>query len=284
MRQRSVSAIGVVVVGLVPALLGGIIFPIAFTIIALLAFREVLPLLKLERREFQIIGSACIVLAGILAWRYPDGRYLPLVMGISVLLPLAYIVFDRAGTPDRRDWTTAVGATLYLVLPTFAAIAIRGMDGTVDQSWFRTFSNAMPGNDRASEGLGWFLMALLITWMSDTAAYLIGKSIGRTKLIPRVSPNKTVEGALGGVIAAGITAVVCVVGFGLDMHPLTAVIFGIGIGIVGILGDLSESVLKRRAGVKDSSNLIPGHGGMLDRIDALIFILVAVWALLPVFQ
>jgi phosphatidate cytidylyltransferase len=281
LRERSISAIGIVIVGLVPALLGGAVFALVFTAITLLAFREVIPLLKLDRRELHLAGYFCIALAGLMAFLFPDGRFFPLVVGVSVLAPIAYIVFQRAGATDRRDWTTTIGASLYLVLPTFAAIALRGTEGTVDRSWFQSFADAMPGADRTAEGLGWFLTALLITWMSDTAAYLVGKSVGRTKLIPRVSPNKTVEGAIGGLTAAGVTAVVCVVGFGLGVHPLTAVIVGIVIGSIGMLGDLSESMLKRRAGVKDSGNLIPGHGGMLDRIDALIFVLTITWALLP---
>lgn len=281
MRERAISAIGIVIVGLVPALLGGVVFAVVFTAITLLAFREVIPLLNIKRRELQIVGYCAILLAGVIAWIFPDTRYFPLVIAVSTLTPLAFTIFQHAGSTDRRDWTTTIGASLYLVLPTFAAIALRGTEGTVDRAWFESLANAMPGADRTAQGLGWFLMALLITWMSDTAAYLVGKSIGRTKLIPRVSPNKTVEGALGGLIAAGITAVLCVIGFGLGMHPLTAVIFGIVIGIIGMLGDLSESMLKRRASVKDSGHLIPGHGGILDRIDALIFVLTITWALMP---
>lgn len=282
MRERSISAVGIVIVGLLPALLGGPVFAVVFTAITLVALHEALRLLNIDRREFQIICYASVAAAGLLAWLRPDGRFFPLVVGVSVLLPLIAIVFQRAGTADRRDWTTAVGASLYLGLPAFAAIALRGTVGTVDRAWFQSFADALPGADRTAAGLGWFLTALLITWMSDTAAYLVGKSIGRTKLIPRVSPNKTVEGAIGGLTAAGITAVICVVGFGLGVHPLTAVIFGIVVGSIGMLGDLSESMLKRRAGVKDSGDLIPGHGGMLDRIDALIFVLTVTWALMPV--
>lgn len=283
MRERSISAIGVVIVGLLPALIGGPIFAIVFTAITLIAFRELIPLLKIDRREFQIIGYASIALSGALAWLFPDGRLFPLVVAFTVLVPLGHVVFQQGKTVDQRDWTTIIGASFYLVLPTFAAIALRETEGTVERAWFQSLADTLPGSDSTAFGLGWFLTALLITWLSDSAAYLVGKSVGRTKLIPRVSPNKTVEGAIGGLTAAGITAVVCVVGFGLGIHPLTAVIFGIVIGMIGMLGDLSESVLKRRAGVKDSGNLIPGHGGMLDRIDALIFVVTVTWTLTPMF-
>lgn len=281
MRTRSISAIGIVVVGLVPALVGGPIFAIVFTAIALAAFHEVLPLLGITERRQHGFGYGIIVLAGVLAWITPDGRYFPLAASAAVLIPLAAPVFLRDHGRDVRDWAAISGATLYLALPTFAAIALRGTEGSVDRAWFQSLADAMPGGGRTAEGLGLFLMALLITWMSDTAAYLVGRSIGRTRLIPRVSPNKTVEGAIGGLVAAAITAVVCVVGFGLGINPLTAVIFGIVVGAIGMVGDLSESMLKRRAGVKDSGTLIPGHGGMLDRIDALIFVVTVTWALLP---
>lgn len=281
MRERSVSAIGIVILVLIPALIGGVIFAIAFTAATIVAFRELLPLLRVRERQPKIIGYLIIGVAGLLALLFPDGRYFPLVVALTALVPLGLIVFQPAGVSDGRGWTTSMGATLYLVLPTFAAIALRGTEGSVDREWFQSLDDAMPGSDGSAEGLGLFLTALLITWLSDTAAYLVGKSVGRTKLIPRVSPNKTVEGAIGGLIAAGVTAVACVVAFGLAIHPLTAVIFGMLVGAAGMIGDLSESALKRRAGVKDSGNLIPGHGGMLDRIDALIFVLTITWALLP---
>lgn len=280
-RERSFSAIGIVILVLIPALIGGVIFAIAFTAATIVAFRELLPLLRIRERQPMIIGYLIIGVAGLLALIFPDGRYFPLVVALTALVPLGVVVFQSSAVSDERGWTTSTGATLYLVLPTFAAIALRGTEGTVDHDWFQSLADAMPGPDGTAEGLGLFLTALLITWLSDTAAFLVGKSVGRTKLIPRVSPNKTVEGAIGGLIAAGVTGVVCVVAFGLAIHPLTAVIFGLLLGAAGMIGDLSESMLKRRAGVKDSGSLIPGHGGMLDRIDALIFVLTITWALLP---
>ena len=283
MRQRSISAVGVVVLGLVPALVGGPLFAIAFTLITLQSYREVVALLPGMPRSLSTLGYAWIGFSGLLALLEPDGRYLPLVIGLAVLTPMGVIVFHRPEPVDQRDWMSAIAPTLYLLLPTFGAIAIRGTEGSVDRSWLSSVADAMPfDGESTARGLGWFLTALLITWLSDTAAYLVGKSVGRTKLIPAVSPNKTVEGAAGGLLAAGITAALCVFAFGLDVHPLTAFVLGILLGGIGMIGDLAESMLKRRAGVKDSGTLIPGHGGMLDRIDALIFVIVATWALLPI--
>jgi phosphatidate cytidylyltransferase len=110
-----------------------------------------------------------------------------------------------------------------------------------------------------------------VTWLSDTGAYLVGRSFGKRKLIPLVSPNKTWEGLIGGLVAATITGILCAWLFGLDINLLLAAAVGLIIAVVGVIGDLTESLIKRQAGVKDSGTLIPGHGGMLDRLDALLF-------------
>lgn len=281
MRQRSISAVGIVILGLVPALIGGAIFAVSFGIIAIVGFRELIRLQRLDERPFQMVGYISIVGAAILTWMFPDGRFFPLLLAFIVLTNLSIIVFRAQTASSRRDWNAATGATLYIVLPVFAAVAMRETHGFVDRQWFQSLSDAMPGTNNTAEGLGWFLTALFITWLSDTAAYLVGKSVGSRKLIPHVSPNKTVEGAIGGLLAAGITSVLCMMGFGLSVHPLTAFLAGIFLGAIGIFGDLSVSMIKRRARAKDSGHLIPGHGGILDRIDALIFVLVTMWAILP---
>lgn len=283
MKQRSISAIGIVVASIVPAILGNPLFALAIAIIMLLAFKELTSLVNLTDRASQYCGYASIIIAASAAYFYPDGRFLPAALALAVLVPLAMIVFRVFPEVILSDWSSTIGVTLYLFLPTFAAVSLRGTEGTVRSDWFQNAATAIPGQDDTAVGLGWFLLALLVTWLSDTAAYLVGRSVGRNKLIPRVSPNKTIEGAVGGLVAAGITAVLCTLLFGLDIHPLTAILLGIVLGAAGMIGDLSESMLKRRAGVKDSGDLIPGHGGMLDRIDALIFVLIATWAFQPLF-
>ncbi len=109
-------------------------------------------------------------------------------------------------------------------------------------------------------------------WLCDSAAYFAGRAFGRHKLFPRVSPNKTWEGAVAGVVfaVAGFVAARALVLPYLALH--SAVVCGLIVGIFGQLGDLAESLLKRDAGVKDSSSLIPGHGGVLDRFDSLMFV------------
>jgi phosphatidate cytidylyltransferase len=134
------------------------------------------------------------------------------------------------------------------------------------------------------EGAFVVMFPLIVTWVGDSGAYFMGRRFGRRKLIPAVSPGKSVEGAWGGLAAAGVAAVLLHVlvlrtipGLGLSL-PVTAAI-GLLLGVAAQVGDLAESVLKREAGVKDSGALLPGHGGILDRFDAVLFNLPLCWLL-----
>lgn len=113
----------------------------------------------------------------------------------------------------------------------------------------------------------WLFFTVLPTWAADVTAYLVGSAIGRRRLAPRISPGKTWEGTLAGFAACALVAVAVAAAFGLPRVP--SVILAVGLGPVGLAGDLFESYVKRRAGVKDSGTLLPGHGGLLDRLDSL---------------
>lgn len=134
------------------------------------------------------------------------------------------------------------------------------------------------------EGAAWILVATAITAGSDTGAYFVGRRFGRRKLCPGVSPKKTVEGALGGVCVAIIAALV--VGFWLLSEPQGGVLVGAAVllSLLGIMGDLTESMIKRGMGVKDSGHCLGGHGGILDRIDSLLFAIPALYYLLFLFS
>ena len=116
---------------------------------------------------------------------------------------------------------------------------------------------------------GWIVLLVLAVWSYDTGAYFIGKRFGRRKFLSHISPSKTYAGLIGGIVAA--TVVSALVLAGLGQQPVTALLVGPLISIAAQAGDLAESMLKRAAGAKDSGRLIPGHGGVLDRVDSFLF-------------
>jgi len=135
-------------------------------------------------------------------------------------------------------------------------------------------------------GAAWVIALLLLTWLNDSLAFLVGRQLGRHPMAPRISPKKTWEGFAGATIgtmaaAAALPAFAAAVGGALaplaDLAPASTLLLGAGLALVGPLGDLSKSLLKRQAGVKDSGHLIPGHGGMLDRTDSLLLGAALVW-------
>ena len=121
------------------------------------------------------------------------------------------------------------------------------------------------------DGRWWLLFLLVVIWSNDTFAYFAGRKLGRHKLAPVISPKKSVEGAVAGITGGAAVGLLFVHFTGMDSSPLNTVIITVFVGLVAMAGDLAESLLKRGAGVKDSGALIPGHGGVLDRIDSLIF-------------
>lgn len=130
--------------------------------------------------------------------------------------------------------------------------------------------------DYASAGT-WIVMLLVTIWVCDTAAYFCGLAFGRHKLFERVSPKKTWEGAIGGLIFAILMAVAAHYWFVRDLRLQDAIVIGFIVGTIGQMSDLAESLFKRDAGVKDSSSLIPGHGGVLDRFDSEMFVVPVVY-------
>ena len=120
-------------------------------------------------------------------------------------------------------------------------------------------------------GPSWLLFGLMLIWAMDTGAYAVGRFWGRHTLIARVSPNKTWEGLVGGIVLTLLVAIIRGVFFRFSLYQLSLlVLLAIVTGFFAVVGDLFESMLKRQAGIKDSGRLLPGHGGMLDRIDSLI--------------
>jgi phosphatidate cytidylyltransferase len=196
---------------------------------------------------------------------------LPLSAGVlAVLALLGATIWLRGveGQPLLAAATTVFGV-LYVGVPLAYGYALRYFDYSVGRN----------------AGTAIVFFPVLLTWASDVGAYAFGRLIGRRKLIPSVSPGKTVAGALGGLLVTLLVAAAYVTWV---LRPVASLSLGVG-ALVGFalavsaaaqLGDLAESLLKRDAGVKDSSHLIPGHGGVLDRFDSLFFVLPLSYVLL----
>lgn len=120
-------------------------------------------------------------------------------------------------------------------------------------------------------GIFFVFFVMLVTWAADTAAYYVGKGVGRRPLCPRISPKKTIEGFVGGLLVACGSAVLAKFWFLPTFSVLDCTVTAVLLSVIGLAGDLSESIVKRAAEVKDSGGIIPGHGGMLDRLDSLLF-------------
>lgn len=128
-------------------------------------------------------------------------------------------------------------------------------------------------------GKGWIFLVLLVVMACDTCAYFVGSKIGKRKLYPAVSPNKSVEGGIGGLVGSVLAVIVAGATFMPQIGIIDGIFIGLLLGVVGQLGDLFESLLKRACGVKDSGDMIPGHGGVLDRLDSLLFAFPVVYLL-----
>ncbi|HET9661778.1 MAG TPA: phosphatidate cytidylyltransferase [Thermomicrobiales bacterium] len=287
MKTRSISAIGVVLVGIVPALFGGPVWAITWALICMIAFVEFHGLASNFSPRIPKVGILLIPCFAAVAWTNHQERLAMGLVALSVFLPIISTVRRKNLAGSVTDWALGAAGTLYFGVAVFSASQLRLMDGTVSRKWLTDLdaSFSIAWHD-APRGLAWLLVVILCTWMADTFAYLVGSKVGKHKLAPVVSPNKSREGFGGGFVAAAVTGGITFWLFGLTSHWgwLWGLLFGAIIAWVALYGDLAESVLKRDAGVKDSSDLIPGHGGMLDRIDALLFTFTAGWFLALAFD
>jgi phosphatidate cytidylyltransferase len=178
---------------------------------------------------------------------------------IELFFPLCSAIAMIAALISRRDFGRALEATAFTV---FGAWYLGGLMGYL-------VGVRMIGSG-GELGADLLMMLLVVVWAGDTFAYLFGRWIGKHKLA-EVSPNKTWEGSIAGFIFSILAALGCHYLFIQQLAPIHAAILGALVGITGQIGDLCESLLKRSASIKDSGSILPGHGGMLDRIDSLLF-------------
>jgi phosphatidate cytidylyltransferase len=217
---------------------------------------------------------------------------------LEVILAVAAYEFVRAALPDR-DHVVAVGAAAVVALlaatlrtteaipvsafliPTAAALFLALRPGNVfgesRLGWWLTGvlyvgvlgAHVILLRDRA-EGIEWLIVMLAATFSTDTGAYAVGRLIGRRPFAPRISPKKTWEGAIGGLAIGAVGAGVAMLILDPEIRRGGQVLIAVALPIAAITGDLLESAIKRRLGVKDMSNILPGHGGFLDRLDSIL--------------
>lgn len=181
---------------------------------------------------------------------------------IEWVLAAALVLLPLASLGRRGDWPRAlgdIGSTLFIALFT----------GTLFGYLARLRLVSAPEVPEAGSDMVFLLF--LVVWGADVAAYYVGSRLGRRPLAPRVSPKKTVEGALAGCAGAIAAAFLARATFMHRLEVSDCVLLGLVLGLSGLLGDLVESMLKRGAGLKDSAAIVPGHGGILDRVDSLLY-------------
>ncbi|MFC1900626.1 phosphatidate cytidylyltransferase [Chloroflexota bacterium] len=221
----------------------------AFRVPPLTLFGVVWTLLFIAGRDAQLLS--------ILGPKFNIDLLVPFLLTSAVVLPMVWLLLRIKKEETFASWAWTVAGILYV-------------------GWLLGYLSALRGME---DGRNWVFFTLFVTFASDSMAYFIGSAFGKQKLSPDISPGKTWEGAIGGVIGAAVFSLLFVLPTPLNL-PMSwwhAVILGIVVSIFGQIGDLAESLFKRNVGVKDSSGVIPGHGGFLDRIDSIVFAGVVVY-------
>lgn len=261
LRQRAVSA-AILIPPLVVVLALGGPWVVALVVVAtILAGIEIFRLLHAS--GYASIPALGIVIAAALVL---DGAVPAPLEGSALILVAIGVILAAVGSFARKDpreglitWFTTIFGGLYASLLGFV---IR-----LGVSAPETPPGAPLGMLGADQG--WILLLVLAVWAYDTGAYFAGRQFGRARFLSHISPSKTYAGLVGGLVAS--TVVVGLVLAGLGRWPAAALLLGPLVGLAAQAGDLAESMLKRAAGAKDSGTLIPGHGGILDRVDSFLF-------------
>jgi phosphatidate cytidylyltransferase len=248
---RVVVAIPWVIFAIAIVSAGGAVFAAALIVLAILGLRE---FFLMSQPEQPIMLPAYAVVAGmVVAAHY--GSAFQILLVFAALFPLAF-----AFAAARRSHEAITISIAFTIL----GVAWMGIG----------FSHAVLLRDLPTHGGGLLIDVLVATFLGDTAAYAAGRLFGSRKITPRISPNKTLEGAIGGFI--GATLGFWFAGLYQDWLPgIDALLIGMAIGVVAPIGDLFASMIKRDLGVKDTGRLFGPHGGLIDRLDAVLFTVVA---------
>ncbi|MEO3704402.1 phosphatidate cytidylyltransferase [Trichormus azollae] len=274
--SRIISGVIAIALALSSTLLGGWYFTIAIAIIVFLGQQEYFNLVRARgiapaAKTTMFVSQALLVICTL------DSSLADAIMPIAGTLICFYLLFQPQFATIADISASIMGLFYVGYLPSYwvrlrnldsVAISNIPLGGYWPNNWNDIFTQGHLAN--LSQGLTYTILTFLCIWAADIGAYIIGKFFGKTRLSD-ISPKKTVEGAVFGITASVIVALAGAYFLDLPNYLVTGLALGLLIGIASLLGDLTESMLKRDAGVKDSGQLIPGHGGILDRTDSYIF-------------
>jgi phosphatidate cytidylyltransferase len=258
--KRLLVTIVLLPIGMAAILAGGWYLTALVAFFMCLAAWEYVTLFRLgglKPARVLVVGGTLLLLIG----RNINGfESAPWIISLLILLGMTYhlVTYERGRDQAGTDFGVTIGGLLYI-------------------GWFGAYFISLRG---LPEGKWWILVVLPAVWFADTGAYFIGKRFGRHLLSPRLSPKKTWEGYLGGIVAGvlltTLLAALWRIGAGQNsaITPLRGALVGLVMGVLPTLGDLGESMFKRQMGVKDSGNLLPGHGGAFDRVDSWLWAVV----------
>jgi phosphatidate cytidylyltransferase len=257
LRERVIVALVILPPVLWVITVGGWPYALVVALVASLAVAEFGSLFRGNGLRPSLVIMVAGSLALIASRAVSDVVDTPTVLvGVCMVAIVWHLVdYERGATRSGTDFVVTLGGTLYVGWLASYLVSLRGIP---DGEW-------------------WVLLALPTTWVSDSAAYFIGRAYGRHPLAPRLSPKKTWEGYLAGIAGGALAGGAFGLGWGSLAGPgslvdgLHGVALGVAIGLFSTLGDLGISMIKREVGVKDTGSLIPGHGGALDRIDSLLW-------------
>lgn len=228
-------------------------------VLALAAYELRFMLRQMHKRPFLSLGYGTAVLCVLAAFpMWFDTRVLLLAVASCLAATLALLLVRRKDLDAAiMDWLATALLPLYLGLPAACFLAVRVI------------------------GLSWSLTGLAATWSFDTGAYFVGRLFGRHHMTPRISPKKTWEGFAGGMVVCVAVTILCL--HLMHQNTIDGLLLGPALGLAATGGDLFESLIKRRAKVKDSGRIMPGHGGVLDRIDSVLATSVVIFLFVQLF-